>query len=91
MALRKGTPENSTLSHPETTSHRGLTSEQRTTLGITGGTIRLLVGTESAEFIREALAEGLRARTTAFCQTLVVPAKFLDCANIRAWMWTVCD
>jgi len=52
---------NTTLSHPETTSHRGLTAEQRAALGITGGTIRLSVGTESAEFIREALAEGLRA------------------------------
>ena len=28
-------------------------------LGITGGTIRLSVGTESSEFIRAALAEGL--------------------------------
>jgi cystathionine beta-lyase/cystathionine gamma-synthase len=50
---------NTTLSHPETTSHRGLTTEQRAALGITGGTIRLSVGTESAEFVREALAEGL--------------------------------
>ncbi|MDX1944289.1 MAG: aminotransferase class I/II-fold pyridoxal phosphate-dependent enzyme [Pirellulaceae bacterium] len=50
-----------TLSHPETTSHRGLTAEQRAALGITGGTIRLSVGTESAPFIRDALAEGLRA------------------------------
>jgi len=48
-----------TLSHPETTSHRGLTAEQRADLGITGGTIRLSVGTESIEFIRAALAAGL--------------------------------
>lgn len=48
-----------TLSHPETTSHRGLTAEQRAALGITGGTIRLSVGTESIEFIREALKVGL--------------------------------
>jgi cystathionine beta-lyase/cystathionine gamma-synthase len=53
-----------TLSHPETTSHRGLTADQRTALGITGGTIRLSVGTESAEFIRESLAEGLRGVTS---------------------------
>ena len=52
---------NTTLSHPETTSHRGLTADQRAALGISGGTIRLSVGTESAAFIREALAEGLRA------------------------------
>jgi cystathionine beta-lyase/cystathionine gamma-synthase len=50
-----------TLSHPETTSHRGLTAEQRAALGITGGTIRLSVGTESAEFIQAALREGLEA------------------------------
>jgi cystathionine beta-lyase/cystathionine gamma-synthase len=48
-----------TLSHPETTSHRGLTTEQRSALGITGGTIRLSVGTESIDFIRDALNEGL--------------------------------
>lgn len=48
-----------TLSHPETTSHRGMTGEQRAALGITGGTIRLSVGTESIEFIREALRAGL--------------------------------
>jgi cystathionine beta-lyase/cystathionine gamma-synthase len=50
-----------TLSHPETTSHRGMTAQQRASLGITGGTIRLSVGTESVEFIREALAAGLAA------------------------------
>src|SRR5262249_55386056 len=50
-----------TLSHPETTSHRGMTPEQRAALGITGGTIRLSVGTESLEFIREALMEALQA------------------------------
>jgi cystathionine beta-lyase/cystathionine gamma-synthase len=52
---------NTTLSHPETTSHRGLSAAERAALGITGGTIRLSVGTESADFIREALAKGLRA------------------------------
>jgi cystathionine beta-lyase/cystathionine gamma-synthase len=50
-----------TLSHPETTSHRGLNAEQRAALGITGGTIRLSVGTESVEFVRGALEEALRA------------------------------
>lgn len=50
-----------TLSHPETTSHRGLTADGRAALGITGGTIRLSVGTESAEFIQAALRQGLEA------------------------------
>ena len=49
-----------TLSHPETTSHRAMSAEQRVALGITGGTIRLSVGTESAKLIRDALTEGLR-------------------------------
>lgn len=48
-----------TLSHPETTSHRGMTAGERAALGITGGTIRLSVGTESAEFIQAALRQGL--------------------------------
>jgi len=48
-----------TLSHPESTSHRGLTAEAREALGISGGTIRLSVGTESPEFVRSAIAQGL--------------------------------
>ncbi len=50
-----------TLSHPESTSHRGLSPEERSHLGITGGTIRLSVGIESAEGIIAALNAGLRA------------------------------
>ena len=50
-----------TLSHPESTSHRGMTPEQRAALGISGGTIRLSVGVESAEAIRQALKTGLDA------------------------------
>jgi cystathionine beta-lyase/cystathionine gamma-synthase len=50
-----------TLSHPETTSHRGMTENQRSALGITGGTIRLSVGTESIDYIQDSLATGLRA------------------------------
>jgi cystathionine beta-lyase/cystathionine gamma-synthase len=53
-----------TLSHPQSTSHRGLSPDQRAALGITGGTIRLSVGTESTEFITQALAEGLRGILT---------------------------
>ena len=49
-----------TLSHPESTSHRGLSVDARASLGITGGTIRLSVGIESPEFVCDALAEGLR-------------------------------
>ncbi len=48
-----------TLSHPETTSHRSLTPQERAALGIHGGTIRLSVGVESAEYVIDALAEGL--------------------------------
>ncbi|MEX2185327.1 MAG: aminotransferase class V-fold PLP-dependent enzyme, partial [Pirellulales bacterium] len=38
-----------TLSHPATTSHRGLSETQRAALGITGGTIRLSIGIETPE------------------------------------------
>ncbi|MES1213582.1 MAG: aminotransferase class I/II-fold pyridoxal phosphate-dependent enzyme [Singulisphaera sp.] len=48
-----------TLSHPESTSHRGLSPEARAALGITGGTIRLSVGIESSDAVLAALAEGL--------------------------------
>ncbi|HVU87396.1 MAG TPA: aminotransferase class I/II-fold pyridoxal phosphate-dependent enzyme, partial [Pirellulales bacterium] len=48
-----------TLSHPEVTSHRGMTPEARAALGITGGTIRLSLGIESTEAVLAALAEGL--------------------------------
>jgi cystathionine beta-lyase/cystathionine gamma-synthase len=47
-----------TLSHPESTSHRGMTAEARAALGIFGGTIRLSVGIESAEAIQAALSQG---------------------------------
>jgi cystathionine beta-lyase/cystathionine gamma-synthase len=48
-----------TLSHPETTSHRGMSPAERAALGITGGTIRLSVGTETPEFICSSLASAL--------------------------------
>jgi cystathionine beta-lyase/cystathionine gamma-synthase len=52
-----------TLSHPETTSHRGLSAEERNRLGIDGGVIRLSVGIESPEFICESLERALDAVT----------------------------
>jgi cystathionine beta-lyase/cystathionine gamma-synthase len=48
-----------TLSHPASTSHRGLTPRQRAELGITEGTIRLSVGTESAEWVWGAIQQSL--------------------------------
>ncbi len=45
-----------TLSHPESTSHRGHSPEERERLGIDGGTIRLSVGIESRDQIISALA-----------------------------------
>lgn len=48
-----------TLSHPESTSHRGLSASARKELGITGGTIRLSVGIEPLAEIIDALQEGL--------------------------------
>jgi cystathionine beta-lyase/cystathionine gamma-synthase len=48
-----------TLSHPESTSHRALAAADRAALGITGGTIRLSVGIESAATVVEAVRAGL--------------------------------
>ena len=48
-----------TLSHPESTSHRRMAADEREELGIFGGTIRLSVGIESADFVIESLKEGL--------------------------------
>ena len=48
-----------TLSHPESTSHRGLTAADRAALGIEGGTIRLSVGIESSEQILDQVSRGL--------------------------------
>jgi cystathionine beta-lyase/cystathionine gamma-synthase len=48
-----------TLSHPESTSHRGLSAESRAALGISGGTIRLSVGIEPIDDVLAALGEGL--------------------------------
>lgn len=50
---------NTTLSHPQSTSHRLMSEPQRQALGIDGGAIRLSVGIESPEHVVEALAEGL--------------------------------
>jgi cystathionine beta-lyase/cystathionine gamma-synthase len=51
-----------TLSHPQSTSHRGLSEAERNALGIFGGTLRLSIGIESVEHIRDALAAGLEVR-----------------------------
>jgi cystathionine beta-lyase/cystathionine gamma-synthase len=48
-----------TLSHPESTSHRRLSAAERAALGIDGGTIRLSVGCESADWVVAALRTGL--------------------------------
>ena len=50
-----------TLSHPESTSHRGLTPEQRQALGISGGTVRLSLGVESADHVVQSLSEASTA------------------------------
>ena len=49
-----------TLSHPESTSHRGVSPQEREALGIGGGMIRLSVGTEDVEFLKLAIENGLR-------------------------------
>jgi cystathionine beta-lyase/cystathionine gamma-synthase len=48
-----------TLSHPESTSHRGLSAADRAALGIGGGTMRLSIGIESTAAVVEAVRAGL--------------------------------
>jgi cystathionine beta-lyase/cystathionine gamma-synthase len=50
-----------TLSHPVSTSHRRLSDLERNKLGITGGTIRLSIGIESADYILASLAAAFTA------------------------------
>lgn len=49
-----------TVSHPELTSHRGLTDAQRADLGITAGTLRISAGIENSEDIIEDFLDALR-------------------------------
>jgi len=50
-----------TLSHPASTSHRGMGADDRLSLGFDDGTIRLSVGVESADYVIESLKAGLAA------------------------------
>jgi len=52
-----------TLSHPQSTSHRGMSPEELATLGISGGTIRLSCGVESPAFVEHALHAALDSRS----------------------------
>ena len=52
-----------TLSHPASSSHRGLTPEGRAALGITEGFFRVSVGCEPIELLREDFATALDAVT----------------------------
>ena len=49
-----------TVSHPEITSHRGLTAGQRAELGITSGTLRISAGIENPEDIIDDFLTALR-------------------------------
>ncbi|MCA9174383.1 MAG: aminotransferase class I/II-fold pyridoxal phosphate-dependent enzyme [Planctomycetales bacterium] len=48
-----------TVSHPASTSHRGLTEPQREKLGISGGTLRLSIGLEQADELLQFIDRGL--------------------------------
>lgn len=54
-----------TLSHPASTSHRGMTAQAREGLGIRDGLIRLSVGLESPEFLENELFSVLRTLDAA--------------------------
>ena len=48
-----------TLSHPQSTSHRGLTEPARESLGIGGGTVRISVGIEPTAWVLDGWLAGL--------------------------------
>lgn len=50
-----------TISHPATSSHRGLSAEERARLGITEGFIRLSVGVEDIELLTRELEAAIDA------------------------------
>ncbi len=50
-----------TLTHPESTSHRTISRQERDAQGITGGTLRLSIGIESPESILASLTAGFDA------------------------------
>lgn len=52
---------NTLVSHPATASHRGLTSEQRATLGIHEGTLRISVGIEDPDDLVADLEQAFQA------------------------------
>jgi len=51
----------SLITHPATTTHQRIPVEERALLGITDGLVRLSVGLEDVEDIKEDLAQALRA------------------------------
>jgi len=51
----------SSVSYPAGTSHKSLSAEQRQQTGITDGLVRLSVGLESADCLRQELDSGLKA------------------------------
>ena len=53
-----------TLSHPASSSHRGLTPEGRAALGITEGFFRLSVGIEDVRLIQSELTAAVAASQT---------------------------
>ena len=54
-----------TLSHPETSSHRGLTPEGRAALGISSGFFRVSVGVEEIDLLRAEFTAGIAAAHAA--------------------------
>lgn len=55
----------STITHPATTTHGRLTPEQRTQAGISEGLLRLAVGLEALEDLKQDLRRGLQAVSPA--------------------------
>ena len=58
----------SLVTHPATTTHMRIGAEERAKLGITDGVIRLSVGLEDVEDLKDDLAQALRTLRNATAQ-----------------------
>ena len=50
----------SLVTHPATTTHNRLTPEQRASVGITSGLVRISVGLENVDDIKQDLAQAIK-------------------------------
>ena len=82
----------SLVTHPATTTHMRIGAEERAKLGITDGVIRLSVGLEDVEDLKDDLAQALasdrRRRDGPGGRIMVLMRRQPPCTTIRPLYWT---